>query len=138
VYLLGVLVSGPPLGAPAGFDRRIFLAYPTLPRDITPAGRAEYQALAQRHALPPDHLQGQVAALAAAKLLTEGLKRSGRDLNREVLEEGVEDLYQYRTEVTPPLTYGPTRRIGARGAHVVVVDLEAKQQEPVGPWTEVP
>jgi ABC-type branched-subunit amino acid transport system substrate-binding protein len=137
VYLLGALVSHSPVDAPETFDQRIFLAYPTLPQDISPAGRTEYQALAQRHGLPPQHIQGQLAALAAGKLLVEGLRRAGRDLNREALERAIEDLYQFETGITPPLSYGPTRRVGARGAHLMVVDLKAKEQRPIGPWIEL-
>ena len=43
----------------------------------------------------------------------------------------------YKTGFTPPLTYGPNRRIGARGAHVVAVDLMKKVYEPVGGWHEL-
>jgi len=67
----------------------------------------------------------------------EGLRRAGRDLNRQRLVEGLEGLYAYDTGLTPPLTYGPNRRIGARGAHVVAVDLMKKAYEPVGGWHEL-
>ena len=53
------------------------------------------------------------------------------------LEKAIEDLYQYDTGFTPPLTYGPTRRVGARGACVMTVDLGAKEQRPVGPWIDL-
>ena len=101
------------------------------------AGRAEYMRLADLHALPPDHLQGQVAALAAAKLLVEGLRVAGHTLNRPGLVEAIEAQYRYDTGLTPPLTYGPNRRIGARGAHVMTVDLVKKTNTPVGGCHEV-
>jgi ABC-type branched-subunit amino acid transport system substrate-binding protein len=123
--------------APEAFNQRIYLAYPTLSRDVSAAGRAEYQRLAQLHALPPGHLQGQVAALAAAKLLEEGLKGAGHALNRERLVEAIEALYRYDTGLTPPLTYGPNRRIGAIGAHVMVVDIANRTTRPVGEWREL-
>ncbi len=137
VYLLGTFAYRALYDAPAGFDGRIYLAYPTLPQDISDAGRTEYQALVERHALPPDHIQSQVAALAAGKLLVEGLKRAGRELSRDRLEQAIEGLYEFQTGLTPPLTYGPTRRVGARGAHLMVVDLKAKDQRPVGPWLDL-
>ena len=137
VYLLSSFVSRPPFEAPAGFHHRIFIAYPTLASDIDAQGRAAYQDLAQRHALPPDHVQAQIAAYAAAKLLVEGLRRAGRDLDRSALIEGLEALYAFKTGLTPPLTYGPNRRIGARGAHVVAVDLLKKTYAPVGGWHEL-
>jgi ABC-type branched-subunit amino acid transport system substrate-binding protein len=123
--------------APAAFDQRIYLAYPTLSRDVSAAGRAEYQRLAELHALPPGHLQGQVAALAAVKLLEEGLRGAGHTLDRERLVQAIEALYRYETGLTPPLTYGPNRRIGARGAHVMVVDIAKRTTRPVGEWREL-
>jgi ABC-type branched-subunit amino acid transport system substrate-binding protein len=137
IYVLSSFVSRTLLEAPPSFHYRIFIAYPTHTSDISAKGRAAYQDLAQRHALPRDHIQAQIAAFAAAKLLVEGLRRAGRDLSRTRLVEGLEDLYAYKTELTPPLTYGPNRRIGARGAHVVAVDLMKKIYEPVGGWQEL-
>ncbi len=137
LYLLSSFVPRPLFDAPPAFHYRIFLAYPTLGSDVSPVGRAAYAQLARDHGLPPDHLQGQIAAYAAAKLLVEGLRRAGRDLNRLGLVDGLEALYAYETGLTPPLTYGPNRRIGARGAHVVAVDLLKKSYQPVGGWQEL-
>ena len=123
--------------APEAFNQRIYLAYPTLSTDVSAAGRAEYQRLAQLHALPPGHLQGQVAALAAVKLLEEGLRGAGHALDRARLVEAIEALYRYDTGLTPPLTYGPNRRIGAMGAHVMVVDITNRTTRPVGEWREL-
>jgi ABC-type branched-subunit amino acid transport system substrate-binding protein len=134
IYLLSSLAPRPLFDAPASFHYRIFLAYPTLSSDVSPAGRAGYAQLARDHALPPDHLQGQIAAYAAAKLLVEGLRGAGRSLDRARLVDALEALYAYDTGLTPPLTYGPNRRIGARGAHVVAVDLLKKAYQPVGGW----
>ena len=137
VYVLSSFVSRPLYDVPAGFNHKIFLAYPTLGSDITKVGRTEYQALAQVHALPPDHVQAQIAAFAAAKLFEEGLRRAGRTLNRLELVDALEALYAYETGLTPPLTYGPNRRIGARGAHLVTVDLLTKSYQPVGGWHQL-
>ena len=137
VFLLSSFVSRPLYEAPAAFHYRIFIAYPTLSSDMTDAGRRDYQALAQEHALPPDHLQGQIAAYAAARLLVEGLRKAGRSLNRLELVDALEALYQFDTGLTPPLTYGPNRRIGARGAHLVTVDLLKKSYQPVDGWQEL-
>ncbi len=137
VYLLSSFVPQPLFDAPPTFHHRIFIAYPTLGSDISGSGRSEYEQLAHKHALPPDHLQGQIAAYAAAKLMVEGLRRAGRDLNRQGLIDALEELYAYETGVTPPLSYGPNRRVGARGAHVVAVDLIKKSYNPVGGWHEL-
>jgi len=132
IYLLSSLVSRPLVDLPTVFGERVFLAYPTLSSDITPRGREEFGRLAEKYNWPQGHVQAQVAALAAAKLFVEGLRAAGRDLSRVRLVEGLEKLYGFETGVTPPLGYGPNRRIGARGAHVVTVDLDEKTYRPVG------
>ena len=137
IYGLSAYISRPLFEAPSAFDKRIFLAYPTLSSDLSTAGRAEYLRLADLHALPRDHLQAQIAALAASKLLVEGLRGAGRTLSRQKLVEAIEALYRYDTGMTPPLTYGPNRRVGARGAHVMTVDLEKKSNVAVGGWHEI-
>ena len=116
------------------FDQRIFIAYPTLPRDVTARGQQEYNALRQKYDLPETHISGQIAAYAAARTLVEGLKRAGRDLSRQGLVSALEGLYRFDTGLTPPLTYNANRRIGALGAHVVAVQLEAGRYAPVGAW----
>ena len=73
----------------------------------------------------------------AAKILVEGLKRTGRDLSREKLMRSLEKLYEFQTGLTPLITYGPNRRIGALGAHVVTVDLENNQFAPAGKWIDI-
>ena len=127
VYVLSSMMSGPLFDAPVEFDGRIFVAYPTLSSDITPKGREEYQQLAANYSLPNEHIQAQLVAFAAAKLVVEGLRRAGRDLSRIRFVEGLEELYAFKTGVTPPLTFGPNRRIGALGAHVVAVDIANKR-----------
>jgi ABC-type branched-subunit amino acid transport system substrate-binding protein len=132
VYVLSSLVGRPLLDVPAAFHQRIFIAYPTTSQDITPRGREDYARIAERQSLPNKHIQAQLAALAAAKVFVEGLRRAGRVLSRTRLVEGIEKLYNFETGVTPPLTYGPNRRIGAFGAHIVTVDLENRRYVPVG------
>ena len=132
VYLLSSLLAKPLFDAPASFDQRIFIAYPTLSSDVTPRGRQEFQTLAETYSLPREHVQAQLAAFAAAKLFVEGLRRAGRNLSRARIVEGIEELYEFKTGVTPPLTYGPNRRIGALGAHIVAIDLANKRYVPVG------
>jgi ABC-type branched-subunit amino acid transport system substrate-binding protein len=138
IYLLSSLVGRPMLDAPGIFDQRIMIAYPTVTSDITARGRESYGGLAQRYGLPQEHIQAQLAAFAAAQLFVEGLRKAGRDVSRERLVEGIETLYQFDTGVTPPLTYGPNRRIGARGAHIMTINLGKQTYELVGEgWYDV-
>ncbi|HEX8163446.1 MAG TPA: ABC transporter substrate-binding protein [Pyrinomonadaceae bacterium] len=134
VYLLGAMTGGDILGAPAGFKDKIFLAFPSVPADITGEGERNFRALAQKYQLPQAHVAAQLSAAAAAQILVEALKRAGQDLSREKLIAALEGLYEYQTGLTPALTYGPNRRVGALGAHIVAVDVEKRQYAPTGVW----
>ena len=104
----------------------VLIAVPTLPSDLTDEGRAELIAFAERHALPTEQLAPQIATYAAVKVFVEGLKRSGRDLTRETLITSLEQLYQFATGVTPPISYAKKRHIGSTGAHILAVDPKAR------------
>lgn len=137
VYLLGTL-TGRDLAAsvPAGFGGKVFLAFPTVPADVTPEGVGELRALASKYKFEVRHAAAQLSALAAAKVLAEGLKRGGRDVTREKLITALEGLYEYETGLTPRLTFGPNRRVGASGAYVVTVDAARKEFALAGGWVK--
>jgi len=69
--------------------------------------------------------------------LVEALKRAGKDLSREKLIQTLEGFYEYSTGLTPLITYGPNRRVGAMGAYVVSINLKEKQFAPASGWIEV-
>ncbi|HEX7317705.1 MAG TPA: ABC transporter substrate-binding protein [Pyrinomonadaceae bacterium] len=128
IYMLGTM-TGRDLVAnvPVGFKDKIFIAFPTVPSDVTEAGAGELRALSTKYKFEVRHTAAQLSALAAAKLLAEGLKRGGRDITRERLVTALEGLYDYETGLAPRLTFGPNRRVGAAGAYVVGVDPEKRE-----------
>jgi ABC-type branched-subunit amino acid transport system substrate-binding protein len=134
LYLPGALTGRDFLDAAVSFKGKIFLSFPSVPSDIKPAGLENLRALAAKYKLPQGHLAAQVSAYVSAQLLVEGLKRAGRDLSREKLIGALEGLYEYDTGLTPPLTYGPNRRVGAAGAYVVAIDAAKKQYVPASGW----
>lgn len=135
LYLLGALTSRDLLAnVPVGFKEKIFLAFPTVPADVTEAGAAELRALSAKYKFEVRHAAAQLSALAAAKLLAEGLKRGGRDISRERLVTSLEGLYDYETGLSPRLTFGPNRRVGAAGAYIVRVDPEKREFVPASGW----
>ena len=137
LFFLGVMDGRDLLAtAPASFKERIFLAFPTVPSDVTAAGLAEFRALLEKHKVEPRHTAAQLSAFAAAKIFVEGLQRAGRDLTRERLLTALEGLYEFETGVTPRLTYGPNRRVGAAGAYVMTIDPEKKEFAPAGGWVK--
>lgn len=134
LYLPGSAIGKEVFDAPLSFNRKIFLSFPTSPADQTAEGVEEFRALAAKYKLPATHLATQLSAYSAARILVEGLKRTGKDLSREKLVETLEGLNQYATGVIPAVTYGPNRRIGAMGAYVITIDLEKKQFLPASSW----
>jgi ABC-type branched-subunit amino acid transport system substrate-binding protein len=119
------------LAVPVELDGRVLVAVPAL--EEMPAGYARFAA---GHRLPADQLSAQATALAAAEVLAEALRRSGRDLTRDGLVERLEGLRNFATGFAPPVTYGAARRIGARGAYLLRLDLAARSLRPLGSWAE--
>ena len=127
IYMLGTLVGRNIADAVTIKTKdKIFLAFPTVPADVSAAGAAEYNALLQKNKLASAHAAAQASAMAAAKIMVHALERCGKDLSRERLIITLEGLYEYETGLMPKITFGPNRRIGALGAYVVTIDPEKK------------
>lgn len=135
-YLLlsGTLSARAAVETPALFQGRLFLAYPTLPSDEQPRAREAFSRLRARAPASEGQRLAQVSAYTAARLLTEGLRRSGRQVSRKKLLAQLEGLYAFETGLIPPLSYGPARRVGALGAYVVTVDPATRTFRPVTGW----
>ena len=135
IFLLGTLTGRDLLdNVPLGFANKIYLAYPTLPTDLTENGLAEYRLLVEKHKIKVRNTTAQISALAAAKILIQGLQRSGRDVSREKLINALESLYDFDTAMTPRVNYGPNRRKGVAGAYIVTISPERKTFSPASGW----
>lgn len=134
ILLPGAGLGADIFGAPAGFNGKVFLSFPNAPADQTSEGINEFRALAEKYKLPTKHVASQTVAYGAAKVLVEGLKRAGKDLSRAKLILALEGLSGYPTGLTPPVTYGPNRRVGAMGAYVITIDLKEKNFLPASGW----
>lgn len=127
IYMLGSLVGSNVVDiVSVKMKDRVFLAFPTVPADVSAAGAAEYTALLQKNKLGSSHAAAQASAIAAARILVYALERCGKDLSRERLVTTLEGLYEYETGLLPKITFGPNRRIGALGAYIVTIDPEKK------------
>lgn len=121
--------------APAAFDGKVFLALPT--SGPSPEAAASYRTLAAEAKLPTDNVSAQLSALAAAEVLTKALENAGRELSRDKLVDELEKLRQFQSGFVPPVTYNVSRRLGARGAYVMRLDLAGKKLVSEGGWVEV-
>jgi ABC-type branched-subunit amino acid transport system substrate-binding protein len=135
-YLLapGLLAERQVFELPQSFSGRVLLAYASLPTDYSPAGVADFEQLHEDYGFDYQHSIAQIAAYTAAKLLVEGLERAGRGLNREQLVDTLERLEGFHAGLLPPISYGPGRRMGTLGAHIVRVDLAASRFDESTQW----
>lgn len=129
LLFLGNLLPADFFNAAPSYGDRIRVALTTTPGDLT--GLAEYRAFAARHSIAGTQVASQLSAYAAAKALVQALKLSGRTLTRDALRASLESLYEFETGVTPPLTFGRSRRIAAPRIHVATVDASGNLT-PVG------
>ena len=136
LYATGAAADAGLFAAPGELQGRIFVALPSSP-EIGSGAAARYRELAAAASLPTDNLSAQVTALGAAEVLVTALTRAGRDLDREKLVETLETFLRVDTGYLPPISYGPSRRLGARGAFLARVDLRGGRFEPAGGWVEV-
>jgi ABC-type branched-subunit amino acid transport system substrate-binding protein len=133
VLAVGTLAARAAAGAPAAFEGRLRLAYPSLPLDESEAGRSRLERLA-----PPGagaRLRAvRASALLAVTALAEGLGRAGHAPTRAGLVERLESLSGFETGLSPPLGFGAQRRVGARGGYVVAVELASRTFRPASGW----
>ena len=137
ILMPGVFASKGMFDMPAGFGGRLFLGYSSMPTDHTARGVREFEKLHQDYAIDYRHSAAQISAFVAAEILVEGLKRAGRDLNRERLVNEIEGLSGFQAGLMPPISYNATRRIGALGGYVVALDLQQKKFAETSKWIEL-
>ena len=135
-FVLGAMTGQDTRAASSKMSDKIFIAYPTLPADITQDGVNEFRALHEKYKFAPRHTASQLSAFATAKIFVEALTRAGKDLSREKLVKTLEGFYEYETGTTPRITFGPNRRVGAAGAHIVSVDLLEKEFANASGWVK--
>jgi ABC-type branched-subunit amino acid transport system substrate-binding protein len=122
--------------APQGFAKRIFLSFPMLPEDQSEKGRAELHRLAETSHFSEDDLATRMSALSAAKLLVEALRKSGHEVTREKLVAMCEQFYDLNLGQMRPVSFGPDRRVGTTGTHVVGVELQTSGLNRPSQWVE--
>jgi ABC-type branched-subunit amino acid transport system substrate-binding protein len=128
----GTLSSRYAARAAAAYRGAVYLAFPHAPGDENPSAAKELERLRERSGSAPGHRASQVSAFVDAAVLVDGLRRAGRALSREKLVESLEALHDFETGLAPPIGFGPDRRLGAPGAHIVKVEGKPPGFRPVG------
>jgi ABC-type branched-subunit amino acid transport system substrate-binding protein len=115
VFISGSL-TGPILDN-QGFQDKIFLSLSSPPNEQM--NTDEFFRLIKRNDLTTQHLTAQAVTYSAARLLAEGLQRTGKELSRKKLINTLENIYQFDTGLMSPLSFGPNRHIGSPKAFIV-------------------
>ena len=68
---------------------------------------------------------------AAVTLLTEGLKKAGRDLDRESFASAMEQIALVTPGDAVPISFGPGRRVGIQGVCIVRLELRGSSASAV-------
>lgn len=132
-----LLSAGAAAELPSRFEGRILLAYPALPARASTPAAARFAAVRERARAGDAHVAAQASAYSAVAVLAEALRRAGRDVSRDRLVSSLEALYRFDPGALPPVTFGPSRRVGAQGAYVVALDLARGAFRPIGGWVAV-
>lgn len=104
-----------------GVPMKAWIALPTGPFDRTAQGIADYRALGAVTPLRADFPTMQFAALAAAEVLVEALRRAGRELTRDGFLAALDSVRDFETGLVPKLSFSPSRHIGSTGAWIAPV-----------------
>jgi len=134
IYAPGAAAARAMFAAPAAFQDLLYVAYPTRGdlQSGSPAAEA-FEKLRRGRSLGTSHAAAQGFAYAAMSITLEALRQAGRDVSRERFARAVEGLHRFDAGPTPPVSFGPSRRVGALGGYVVAVDPQ-KGFRPVSDW----
>jgi ABC-type branched-subunit amino acid transport system substrate-binding protein len=124
-----VMIGRGSFGLPASVAAQTFLSYPSaLPSQ---EDFAEFIVLLTKARVNLRNPAFQSVAYAALKILFEAVKLSGRQIDRAVLINSLEQMRDFKTGVVPPVTFGPNRRVGSVASYIVGVNLEKQQYVPL-------
>lgn len=135
LHVPGALAGAELFAARQGFAGRLMLAFTRMPADREAGAVTRFRRLTGDAGARPGATE--IAVFLAFDLLVAGLEDSGRDLSREGLIESLELMRGRPTGLTRPLSYGPNRRIGIRGAYVVELGERGAPEAAEIRWVEL-
>ncbi len=134
VYQLGSFLEKEIFDCPRQFQGKLFAVFPNGRTAQEPREVQAYRDFLERHDISAPPSTVLLTAYCAGRLLIESLNEAGSQPRREFLVRDLEGLYKHETGLIPPITFGPNRRIGAYGAYLVSIDLNAKSIISTNRW----
>lgn len=103
--------------AGAGIEGAIIPAWLPAYDDLTNPKIVEWQGYMKKYA-PNEQMGGfALSGWVEAQILTEGLKRAGKDLTREKLLQALDQLKDYKDSLLPTISYSATDHAGTKSAY---------------------
>ncbi len=103
---------------------------------VAPNAQAAFAKTRSRAGNGKSAILAEADAYSAAALLVEALMRTGRDVSRAGVIESLESVRNFEGAMTPPLSFGPNRHVGSRGAEIVRYDAKTASLASGGTWIE--
>lgn len=133
----GMLVERGVFELPTGLSGRVQLAYASLPTDYSAEGAGLFERLHTDFGIDYSYSIAQISAYTAARIVVEALEQAGRNLSRNQLVLALESMDGYHPGLVPPVSFGPDKRIGALGGHIVTADLVNDRFDDATRWVEL-
>lgn len=127
VFAPGTRAGKQIFSAPASFNKRVTLAYPTWIDQVTDQGYQHFREIQHQYGLGRNAQNIQMICLAATDLLIEKLKSCGQELSREKLTSVLENGETLKTGLLPDLSFHPNKRVGSTEVFLVELDVESKR-----------
>jgi ABC-type branched-subunit amino acid transport system substrate-binding protein len=137
LLIVGQTAGSDVLRVPGAFASRVVASFANTPSSTTSEGLAELDALRRAAAIEQPANAVMAATLSGAKVLVESIRGAGRGLNRRKVADALQGLHLFETGLTPAVSFGPRRRVGADGVYVLAVDPINRSFLPGAAWIRV-
>lgn len=113
-----------------------YVALPAPLTRVAPQAQTAFARTRAKAGTGRETILAEADAYSVAAVLIESLMRAGRSLDREGLVAELEGLSGFEGAVTPPLSFGPNRHTGSRGAEIVRYSPETGAMSMQGVWID--
>ena len=98
------------------------------------SGMSQFKALLDRHAVRIKSPGLQRIACTAINFVSEGLKRTGKQITRSKFIQSLEEIKNFPVEIMPSFQFGTNNRIGTQGAYIMRVDTKTGDISSPSAW----
>lgn len=135
------LVPQPVFSAIPPADRRklpaeTYVALPAPVRRVSPQAQTAFAKARAAIGSGRETVLAEAEAYSAAATMIEALMRAGRDVTRSDFISTLESISEFEGAATPPVTFGPNRHTGSRGAEIVRYDPATGALAVKGVWVD--